>query len=1025
MTVENGRIENLGTITSSGAITMTAGTGSAISNGGTITSSGAITMTAAGGTNGGIFNGGTITSSDAITMTAGTNGVISNGGTITSNGGPILLTAGSGGGITNDAGTIASNGGAVTLVAEGTGSAIINTGTVSSTGGAITLMASTFDNGGFIDSTSASPAAAGNIVILADSMMLQGFQFPASPAAISALASQSGSVPGAIIVPPGSPINAGTSGTVVLGPVTLSNPIVLGTASSPPAGLNLQQSDLDSITAGQLQIGYRNVDGTPSLTGNIDIVSPLIINTSQVPSLLLVTGGGSSVTQNGAITKLVPTSPPSTPPPLSLGVIAGGPVRLVETNQVDTLAGYVDGGTNNFLFRNDSAALTIGTLPKSTLGVTFDAATGNLSAAVMTGPAPNPLAGVTTQGGTINLATTSSGNLVLNQPVNAASGSVELFSASSLIQTGSMITANTLDVSDAAGSVSLPGTNAVATLTGFIGGTFLYRNDSQDLTVGCLSGSCGVSTLGSNIILETTTSGNLILDQTVNANNLPPPEIGVSTILGSAPGMIALSSAGTITQDPTNGLIVGSGLEIQSVGAVSLGATNRLGANDVPQSATGVAATPGVLSGDVITAGQSFLFRDDRAGLTIGTVDVVDSFGARQLNPLTASALPPGGISGVTTNSGNVILETTTAGNLLLSQTVNAGAGLVGLASAGTTTQAPPVIASSLAILSADRVSLGAFSGPNDPNQVGTLAAHVLNAGESFVFRNDSTNLTIGTVDVVDSFGARLLNPVSGAPLTGALSGVVTNNANIGLRVTASGNLNLMANVDAGSAGVGLESAGQIQQTAGTVSGSTLEVSAVGRVSLPDMNAVPVLAGQATGAGNSFLYRNDGLGLTVGTVPTLLESGTGKPPPNNQMLSVAGLSGVTTAGGDIFLETTTSGNLALSQAVNADAGSVGLASAGTIMQSAPITAQNLVARTQLDAGGAITLTNADNAVPGNVTLSTLNTAGTAPAPGAINFFDSTGFMVAAQPGNGLNGLETGVNTTAGITLEGGDTIRIT
>src|SRR5271165_419427 len=899
MTVENGRIENLGTITSSGAITMTAGTGSAISNGGTITSSGAITMTAAGGTNGGIFNGGTITSSDAITMTAGTNGVISNGGTITSNGGPILLTAGSGGGITNDAGTIASNGGAVTLVAEGTGSAIINTGTVSSTGGAITLMASTFDNGGFIDSTSASPAAAGNIVILADSMMLQGFQFPASPAAISALASQSGSVPGAIIVPPGSPINAGTSGTVVLGPVTLSNPIVLGTASSPPAGLNLQQSDLDSITAGQLQIGYRNVDGTPSLTGNIDIVSPLIINTSQVPSLLLVTGGGSSVTQNGAITKLVPTSPPSTPPPLSLGVIAGGPVRLVETNQVDTLAGYVDGGTNNFLFRNDSAAQTIGTLPKSTLGVTFDAATGNLSAAVMTGPAPNPLAGVTTQGGTINLATTSSGNLVLNQPVNAASGSVELFSASSLIQTGGMITANTLDVSDAAGSVSLPGTNAVATLTGFVGGTFLYRNDSHDLTVGCLSGSCGVSTLGSNIILETTTSGNLILDQTVNANNLPPPEIGVSTILGSAPGMVALSSAGTITQDPTNGLIVGSGLEIQSMGAVSLGATNRLGANDVPQSATGVAATPGVLSGDVITAGQSFLFRDDRAGLTIGTVDVVDSFGARQLNPQTADALPPGGISGVTANSGNIILETTTAGNLLLSQGVIAGTGLVGLASAGTTTQDPaPIIASSLAILSADRVSLGAFGGANDLNQVGILAGQVLNAGESFVFRNDAANLTIGTVDVVDTFGSRMVNPMSGAVLTGALSGMMTKNANIGLRVTSSGNLTLNANVNAGSAGVGLESAGQIQQTAGTgtVTGGTLEISAMGPVSLADANSVPVLAGQATGAGNSFLFRDNGLTLTVGTAPTLLESGTGTA-PNNQMLSVAGLSGVTANGG--------------------------------------------------------------------------------------------------------------------------------
>src|SRR4029077_596975 len=84
-----------------------------------------------------------------------------------------------------------------------------------------------------------------------------------------------------------------------------------------------------------------------------------------------------------------------------------------------------------------------------------------------------------------------------------------------------------------------------------------------------------------------------------------------------------------------------------------------------------------------------------------------------------------------------------------------------------------------------------------------------------------------------------------------------------------------------------------------------------------------------------------------------------------------------------------------------------------------IAAQNLVVRTQLDGGAPITLTNTGDAVPGNVTLSALNTAGTAPAPGAISFVDSTGFTVAALPANGLNGQEIGVNTTGPIVLTAG------
>ena len=72
-------------------------------------------------------------------------------------------------------------------------------------------------------------------------------------------------------------------------------------------------------------------------------------------------------------------------------------------------------------------------------------------------------------------------------------------------------------------------------------------------------------------------------------------------------------------------------------------------------------------------------------------------------------------------------------------------------------------------------------------------------------------------------------------------------------------------------------------------------------------------------------------------------------------------------------------------ALNAGTGRVTLQVGGAIQQTGSITAQHLVARTLLDGGAAITMTNPGNDVPGNVTLSALNTAGTAPAPGAISF----------------------------------------
>ncbi len=327
------------------------------------------------------------------------------------------------------------------------------------------------------------------------------------------------------------------------------------------------------------------------------------------------------------------------------------------------------------------------------------------------------------------------------------------------------------------------------------------------------------------------------------------------------------------------------------------------------------------------------LFRDEATNLTVDTVGPVVEQGTG--TPPNPQMLNVGALSGVTTNDGNIIIGTTTTGNLVLNQPVSAGAGSIALGSAGTMTQAAAGVITTTAtgvnngleIVAAQRVSLGAFVGPAEqgtPNVVAQLAGAVAGNGENFVLRSVAPNLTVTTVQVLDTFNNTFLTPTT-------VAGVTTNNGNIGLRATA-GSLTLAANVAAGGAAIGLEAAGQMTQTSGTLNGGALAITAGGPVSLPDANTVPLLAGRVTGVGNSFLFRDDATPLTVTTIPAVTEQGTGTP-PNNQMLSAAALSGVTANNGNIILETTTVGDLALIQPVNAGTGAVGLGSAGTITQS--------------------------------------------------------------------------------------------
>ena len=93
-----------------------------------------------------------------------------------------------------------------------------------------------------------------------------------------------------------------------------------------------------------------------------------------------------------------------------------------------------------------------------------------------------------------------------------------------------------------------------------------------------------------------------------------------------------------------------------------------------------------------------------------------------------------------------------------------------------------------------------------------------------------------------------------------------------------------------------LVSDGAITQTPSVIA-ATLGITSVGPVSMLDANQVGTLAASVTGVGNGFVFRNDGTDLMIGTV--------------------GGLSGITTNNGEVLIQATTSGNVAVNQPINA------------------------------------------------------------------------------------------------------------
>ena len=304
-----------------------------------------------------------------------------------------------------------------------------------------------------------------------------------------------------------------------------------------------------------------------------------------------------------------------------LALTAANAIALTGPNAVGTVAASIIGSKQAFSLNNTATSLTVGIVGAVT--------------------------GIATNNGAVSLTTTTSGDINLGQAIGAGTGTVALTSAGSIGQSGGSIVAKNLAVM-ALNAVALTGANKVGTVAASVTGAsqgFSLNNTLTSLTVDTVGVVTGIATNNGNVVLSTTTSGGMALNQNI----------------GAGTGNVTLTAAGGINQ--TGGSITAATLTGSSSGGAATSLTNA-----------NLVTNLGAFSSN----GPSFAFTNNQALTTTGVLNA----------------------------AGNLALTTTTGG-LTLGANVSASGSTVTLISAGTIGQsAGSIVASTLSLTSAGGATL-------------------------------------------------------------------------------------------------------------------------------------------------------------------------------------------------------------------------------------------------------------------------------------------------------------------------------
>ncbi len=813
--------------------------------------------------------------------------------------------------------------------------------------------------------------------------------------------------------------------------ITISNPIqaIGGTLTLVSAG-TIVETGAGSISAATLtgsSSGAATLIPGVGLSNQITTFGPF---TKTGTGALILNDSASSLTLSGAITA------PGQTVDFIYGVIgssgtisqAAGSVITTATLVGSQYAGSLNGGnlvgTLNWISGNGSfsdfsftnaQALTVTNVGSNTgaTGTTTLTTTGAGNGITVTGL----LSGATTIVNAAGALTIASGAAVgggsstidLTATSIALNGTATLGVAGATIDlahsgtvgditegAGATISAGTLSATNAvSGTVNLVGTNnAIATLGAFnltTPGSAFTLVDNSPLTI-----SGAVSTASGNIVLQTN-SGGMTLSGDITATG----------------HLVTLVSSGSIQQ--TAGVITAQGLTGSSVGGATLTDSNQLAtfalfsnATSGPISLTNARSL--TIAGLIIDSAGGITLTTTGAGsnLTLnagltaaGNTVTLNSAGTitQPSGVITAATVTGSSVGGASMPSGNNVAifgpwSDTGAGStgiLFTSGVTLTTAGAISSASGGVTLSAitePDLILNS--DVSGSTVTLLADGNINQ-TAGGIIATNLhastqLDAG-GLITLNSATNAVTGNVTLTS------INTAGTAIAGGAIG--FTDSAGFSIAVAAAGGIGGLETGVRTTGGVSLSSGGAITEL-GVVTAATLTGSSVGGAILGNANSIGTLGPWSdTGAGST--------GFTFDNVKTLTTTGA-----------------LSSASGPIALALPLAGsNLILGGDVTASGNTVTLTAGGSISQtSGAITATNLIAFTKLDAGAPITLNSATNAVPSNVTLASLNAAGTALASGAIGFTDASGLTIASF------GVEPGIATTGAATILAGGNLTI-
>ncbi|MDQ7825826.1 MAG: hypothetical protein RDV48_23695, partial [Candidatus Eremiobacteraeota bacterium] len=618
-----------------------------------------------------------------------------------------------------------------------------------------------------------------------------------------------------------------------------------------------------------------------------------------------------------------------------------------------------------------------------------------------------------TAGGNVCVQSTS-GNITLDQVIDAGANTVSLGAANGTITDGNgdtnnitatSVTFNAQSVGASGNTIEITAANLAATATA--GG--IYVTDlTGDLTIDSIPAACGA---GNVVGVNATGDVTIVTPGSLNLN-------GAS--LGTTE---AIHSGGTATLTATTGAIVGD--------------------DDAPDNKPDIVATTATLTAGT-TIGETNALETSVGTLNAATTD--GSIWINEANNVTLNNVVAGG-------NGDITISTVAAGNGTITVgTVTASGNTVSLTAGGT---GSIVDDGTAAAITANDVQLSAggaigASGNEIDTNVTSLTA---TAGTGGVYINENDGITINGITANDGTnGAIVLTTGNNGNITadGAISAGTsasltaggTGNIDINAALTAGtsaslnagGNATIDNTVTAGTS-VAIDVDGDATLNDAVTAGTTATIDAGGNIALNGPNGTPAVTAGTTAtlnAGGSIEGDNDETDTDISAVTLNLTAGTTIGAVNPLETSVGTLNAATTNGGiwineendvtlnnvvaggngDITISTVAAGNGTITVGtVTASGNTVSLTAGGTgsIVDdgtAAAITANDV----QLSAGGAIGASG--NEIDTNVTSLTA-TAGTG------------GVYINENDGITINGITANDGTNGAIVLTTGNNGNIT